>query len=57
MGSVNSIPVVSQVKSGVQLAFGDKKGAAETQEQFLHECPVVSQVLKFFKLKDLKNLV
>jgi hypothetical protein len=52
MGSVNSIPVVSQVKSGVQLVCGDKEGAEKTQEQFFHECPVVSQALKFFKFKD-----
>uniref|UniRef100_A0A1I7T3A4 EF-hand domain-containing protein n=1 Tax=Caenorhabditis tropicalis TaxID=1561998 RepID=A0A1I7T3A4_9PELO len=44
MGNVNTIPVVSQTKSLVQLATGDKDGAAETQEKFLHECIGVSQV-------------
>ncbi|KAJ6648666.1 Xanthine dehydrogenase, partial [Pseudolycoriella hygida] len=45
MGSVNTIPVVSQVKSGVQLVCGDTEGAKNTQEQFFHECPGVSQVV------------
>lgn len=44
MGGVNSIPVVSQAKSGVQLICGDTDGAAETQKDFLQQCPVVSQV-------------
>lgn len=44
MGGVNSIPVVSQAKSGVQLVFGDTDGAAETQKDFLQQCPGVSQV-------------
>lgn len=46
MGGVNSIPVVSQAKSGVQLICGDTDGAAQTQKDFLQECPGVSQVLK-----------
>lgn len=46
MGGVNSIPVVSQAKSGVQLICGDTDGAAETQKDFLQQCPVVSQVLR-----------
>lgn len=44
MGNVNTIPVVSQAKSLVQLATGDVDGAAETQEKFIHECVGVSQV-------------
>jgi hypothetical protein len=44
MGGVNSIPVVSQAKSGVQLICGDTEGAAQTQKDFLQQCPVVSQV-------------
>lgn len=44
MGNVNTIPVVSQAKSIVQLATGDVDGAAETQEKFIHECVGVSQV-------------
>ena len=44
MGGVNSIPVVSQVKSGVQLLAGDTEGAGQTQKDFLQQCPVVSQV-------------
>ncbi|XP_037052470.1 uncharacterized protein LOC119086000 [Bradysia coprophila] len=43
MGNTDSIPIVSQVKSGVQLVCGDAKGAAATQERFFHECPIVSQ--------------
>ncbi|CAP21494.1 Protein CBG25024 [Caenorhabditis briggsae] len=44
MGNVNTIPVVSQAKSVVQLVTGDVDGAAATQEKFLHECVGVSQV-------------
>lgn len=44
MGGVNSIPVVSQAKSGVQLICGDTDGATETQKDFFQQCPVVSQV-------------
>ena len=41
---VDWIPGVSQIKSVVQLAFGDAEGAAKTQENFFRQCPVVSQV-------------
>lgn len=44
MGSVDSIPVISQVKSAVQAIAGDTAGAKKTQENFLNGCPVVSQV-------------
>lgn len=44
MGSVNSIPVVSQIKSFVQWLFGDTDGAKKTQEDFVQECPIISQV-------------
>ncbi|EFP02403.1 hypothetical protein CRE_01018 [Caenorhabditis remanei] len=44
MGNVNTIPVVSQAKSLVQVVTGDPDGAAETQEKFFHECIGVSQV-------------
>eukprot|EP00640_Fibrocapsa_japonica_P007175 CAMPEP_0113945448 /NCGR_PEP_ID=MMETSP1339-20121228/45976_1 /TAXON_ID=94617 /ORGANISM="Fibrocapsa japonica" /LENGTH=192 /DNA_ID=CAMNT_0000951033 /DNA_START=36 /DNA_END=614 /DNA_ORIENTATION=- /assembly_acc=CAM_ASM_000762 len=37
------IPVVSQAKSLVQVCSGDAKGARKTQENFLKQCPVVSQ--------------
>ena len=43
MGAVDSVPVASQIKSGVQAIAGDTKGARETQENFLNTCPVVSQ--------------
>lgn len=38
------IPVVSQVKSMVQLIAGDAEGAAKTQENFVNQCPIISQV-------------
>ena len=48
MGSVNSIPVVSQAKSAVQAVAGDTKGAKEPQRDFLDTCPVVSQGTSFY---------
>ncbi|CAG0902770.1 unnamed protein product [Darwinula stevensoni] len=50
MGNTDSLPVVSQVKSTVQLVCGDTEGAAKTQENFLRECPVVSQVTSTVQL-------
>lgn len=44
MGNTNTIPVVSQIKSTVQLITGDVHGAAETQEKFFHEGIGVSQL-------------
>ncbi|CAF0951837.1 unnamed protein product [Didymodactylos carnosus] len=38
------IPGISQAKSLFQAACGDFDGAAQTQENFLRQCPVVSQV-------------
>ena len=43
MGNVESIPVVSQAKSGVQVLCGDTEGARETQKNFCDTCPVLSQ--------------
>ncbi|CAG0903252.1 unnamed protein product [Darwinula stevensoni] len=50
MGSTDSLPVVSQVKSTVQLVCGDTEGAARTRENFRRECPVVSQVTSTVQL-------
>ena len=44
MGSTNSVPVVSQVKSLVQVISGDEAGAKETQEQFARTAIIVSQL-------------
>ena len=46
MGNVDSIPVVSQIKSLVQVASGDEEGARNTQNNFLfnNKAPVFSQV-------------
>lgn len=44
MGGVNSMPVVSQTKTGFQLLCGDLDGAAQTQKDFAIQCPGVSQV-------------
>eukprot|EP00697_Spironema_sp_BW2_P013720 gnl/Spiro4/3962_TR1973_c0_g2_i1.p1 gnl/Spiro4/3962_TR1973_c0_g2~~gnl/Spiro4/3962_TR1973_c0_g2_i1.p1 ORF type:complete len:532 (-),score=96.42 gnl/Spiro4/3962_TR1973_c0_g2_i1:100-1581(-) len=43
MGAVDSIPVVSQLKSLVQVSFGDAEGARNTQITFSRRCPIVSQ--------------
>jgi len=42
--SVDSIPIISQVKSLGQAISGDTKGAKQTQEKFSRTAPVVSQV-------------
>ncbi|KAE9550796.1 hypothetical protein FO519_005986 [Halicephalobus sp. NKZ332] len=44
MPGINWIPGISQIKAGLQLVTGDVKGAAQTTEDFFHECPGVSQV-------------
>ncbi len=44
---VDWIPVVSQLKSGVQAIFGDFEGARKTQETFVDTCPIVSQTKSF----------
>ena len=38
------LPIVSQIKSLVQVIGGDAEGARRTQENFSKQCPVVSQV-------------
>ena len=43
MGFWDAIPVISQIKSLVQVIGGDAKGARETQEKFLRTAPIVSQ--------------
>ena len=44
MGSLNSIPVISQVKSLVQVIGGDVDGARQTQNDFINKGIVASQV-------------
>ena len=44
MGNINAIPVISQVKSLVQVIGGNAKGAKETQESFLRTAPLFSEV-------------
>lgn len=44
MGSVNSIPVVAQVKIAAQLISGDIAGAEQTNRDFNQQCPGISQV-------------
>lgn len=38
------IPVISQLKSAVQALSGDKKGARETQLEFIRRCIIVCHV-------------
>lgn len=44
MGNTDSIPVLSQIKSIVQVISGDAKAAKKTQENFRDTAPVVSQI-------------
>jgi len=44
MGNIDSIPVVSQVKSLVQVIGGDADGARRTQQKFSRGAPIVSQI-------------
>ena len=44
MGNVDSVPVVSQAKSLVQVIGGDAEGALRTQDNFSRQCVGVSQV-------------
>ena len=44
MGNIDSIPVVSQAKSLVQVIGGDETGARKTQEQFARTGIIASQV-------------
>ncbi len=46
MGSTNSIPVISQFKSLVQVIGGDVEGARKTQEDFINKGIIASQVDK-----------
>ena len=43
MGNVDSVPVISQLKSLGQVIVGDVDDARETQENFADNCPIVSQ--------------
>ena len=44
MGVLNSTPIVSQIKSLIQIIYGDDDGARKTQEDFLRTWWVVSQI-------------
>lgn len=48
MGSINSIPVLSQLKSLVQAIGGDLEGARKTQEDFAEKGILVAQVKLFW---------
>ena len=50
MPGTDWIPVVSQVKSLVQIVTGDVEGARQTQANFSRECPIVSQVRSVVEL-------
>ena len=43
MGNTDSLPVISQTKSLVQVIGGDAEGALRTQENFSRQCPLISQ--------------
>ncbi|GMR59413.1 hypothetical protein PMAYCL1PPCAC_29608, partial [Pristionchus mayeri] len=55
MGNTNTVPLISQTKSLVQFITGDKDGARDTQEKFLHECPIVAQATSIVELVADKN--
>jgi len=40
----DGVPFVSQIKSAAQLIARDKEGARKTQENFLKQAPIFSQV-------------
>ena len=42
MGNINAVPVVSQVKSLVQVIQGDEEAARKTQEEFIRTAPVAA---------------
>ena len=44
MGNTDSLPVVSQVKSLVQVIAGDEEAAKKTQENFIRTGIISSQV-------------
>uniref|UniRef100_A0AC34FH74 Uncharacterized protein n=1 Tax=Panagrolaimus sp. ES5 TaxID=591445 RepID=A0AC34FH74_9BILA len=50
MPGADWIPVVSQIKSIVQLCAGDEDGFRKTNENFVKECPIVSQVTSVVQL-------
>ena len=52
MGNIDSIPIVSQIKSLVQVIGGDAIGAKRTQENFARHAPIVSQVWFISKIRS-----
>lgn len=52
MGNTDSIPVISQVKSLVQVIAGDEEGAKKTQENFSKQAPIVSQARSAYHALD-----
>ena len=50
MPGLDWIPVVSQLKSMVQLLTGDAEGAARTQANYFQECPVLSQAVSLVQV-------
>lgn len=40
----DGVPIISQIKSGIQAITGDEEGAEKTQENFMNQAPVISQV-------------
>lgn len=52
MGNTDSIPVISQVKSLVQVITGDEEGAKKTQENFSKLAPIVSQARSAYHALD-----
>lgn len=42
----DTVPIIAQVKSVLQMLEGDKEGALETQKNFTRRCPLVSQLRK-----------
>ncbi|CAF1595839.1 unnamed protein product, partial [Didymodactylos carnosus] len=47
MGNTDSLPVISQAKSVVQLIAGNSEGAARTHKNFVKGCPVLLQAVAF----------
>ncbi|XP_076284750.1 uncharacterized protein LOC143211173 [Lasioglossum baleicum] len=55
MSLIDWIPVVSQLKSLVQLVDGNTEGAKRTQMNFLRECPGVSYLTNIVQLAAMET--
>ena len=55
MGNIDSVPILSQVKSLIQVIAGDESGALATQLQFARTGIIASQVSKVITAQPHNN--